>query len=131
MDNGTIQFRYETARFQLNCPTALRNLPMANLKKLFKMMFLHWDREENAEAICVTHTALNDYFSATKASWSEASVAYQNGYVDTKCSYCRNKRKAAADNAKLLSAVRSAKAAHERAKKLLASFQELQSKYEI
>lgn len=129
MDNTTVNFRYDTARFTLNYPKAIHDLPQANLKKLFKYMVSDWHTDANADAIRITHSAIQNYVAETKAAWSKASVEYQNSYVDTRYRYCWDKKKAEANNKKLLSAVKSAKAAHTRAGKLLTYFEEIKDKY--
>ena len=92
-------------------------------------MVSDWHREANAEAVRITHESLKAYVEETKKVWSEASKDYQNGFVDTKYHYCPNKRAAAANNKRLLDAVKSAKTKHERAQKLLTFFEEVKSKY--
>lgn len=129
MDDVTVSFRYDTAHFTLNYPKTLLDLPQANLRKLFKFMVSDWHREANTEAVRVTHESPKAYVEETKKVWSEASKDYQNGFVDTKYHYCPNKRAAAANNKRLLDAVKSAKTKHERAQKLLTFFEEVKSKY--
>lgn len=129
MDKVTVSFRYDTAHFVLNYPKAIEDLPLANLRKLFKFMVSDWHTEANADAIRITHEALKAHVTETKAAWDKASVEYQHGYVDTTYHGCRNKRQATANNKRLLAAVKSAKAAHERAGKLLTFFEEIKAKY--
>ena len=129
MDKVTVSFRYYTAHFTLNYPKALEDLPQANLKKLFKYMVSDWHTDANADAIRITHEALKDHVSETKQKWADASVDFQNGFVDTKYHGCRNKKEAAANNKRLLAAVKSSKTAHERAKNLLTFFEDLKAKY--
>ena len=129
MDNATVRFRYDTAHFTLSYPKAITDLPQANLRKLFKFMVSDWHREANADAVRVTHDALTAYAAETKKVWAEASKNFQNGYVDTKYHYCPNKRAAAANNKRLMEAVKSAKSKYERAQKLLTFFEEVKEKY--
>lgn len=129
MDDVTIRFRYGPARFTLIYPAAIENMPQDKLKKLFKLMVCDWNHEVNADAVRLTYQYLNAYVEETKSAWAEASRAYQNGFVDTTYRYCSDKRAAAANNMKLLNAVKHAKAGHERAQKLLAAFAEVESKY--
>ena len=129
MDDMIISFRYGPARFVLVYPAAIKNMPQDKLKKLFRLMVCDWNREANADAVRLTYRYLNSYVEETKTAWVEASKAYQNGFVDTKYHYCSNKRAAAANNEKLLDAVKRSKAGHERAKKLLTAFEDVESKY--
>ena len=73
-------FRYETAAFTLVYPEALHELPLSNLRKLFK--FMCSDRDINSVPIRVTHDALKDLISETHSVWGAASSEYQNGWTD-------------------------------------------------
>lgn len=129
MDDVTISFRYGRTRFVLVYPVAIKNMPQDKLKKLFRLMVCDRDSEANADAVRLTYQYLNAYVEETKTAWAEASRSYQNGFVDTKYHYCSNKRAAAANNKKLLDAVKRSKAGHERAQRLQTAFEDVESKY--
>lgn len=133
MDNTTVYFKYDTAKFSLHYPKALTDMTQASLKKLFKYMVSWYDREANAEAIRKTTASLQDLVVETKELWHTRSVEYQNGYVDTKfnATTATAKKRLEANNKKLLTAVKSAKAKHERAVKLQTYFNEIKDQYEI
>lgn len=133
MDNTTVYFKYDTAKFSLHYPKALTDMTQASLKKLFKYMVSWYDREANAEAIRKTTASLQDLVVETKELWHTRSVEYQNGYVDTKfnATTATAKKRLEANNKKLLTAVKSAKAKHERAVKLQTYFNEIKVQYEI
>lgn len=133
MDNTTVYFKYDTAKFSLHYPKALTDMTQASLKKLFKYMVSWYDREANAEAIRKTTASLQDLVVETKELWHKRSVEYQNGYVDTKfnATTAMAKKRLEANNKKLLTAVKSAKAKHERAVKLQTYFNEIKVQYEI
>lgn len=130
MDNVAVSFRNDNAHFTLQYPDALKQLPIKNLRKLFQLMLSDWHTEENADAIRFTHEALEALVAETKEAWGAASLEFQRGYVDTKYHAVNNKKRAEANNRKLAAAVKSAKAAHERAKKLLTSYEETKAKYQ-
>ena len=129
MDNVTVSFQYERAHITLNYPLAITDMPQTSLKKLFKLMVSDYRREANEEAVRTTHEALKAYVVETKKTWNDASIDFQTGFVDTKYHYCSNVRAATANNKRLLNTVKSAKAKHERAKKLLTFFEEVKDKY--
>lgn len=124
-----INFSFDTAEFTLLYPDAILKLPLSKLYKLFVMMFSETRRNNNAHAIEATFHALYDYFEETKARWAVASSAYQTGFVDTKYTYCADKKRVVANNKKLMNAVKSAKHQHERSKKLLDYFNKTADKY--
>lgn len=128
MDN-VVCFYYNTAEFKLLYPNAILKLPLSNLKKIITLMFSDELSHRNSEAIEMTFHTICDYVEQTKAQWEKTSIAYQNGYVDTKYHYCADKKKASANNNKLMKAVKSAKHQHERAQKLLNYFNETSKKY--
>lgn len=124
-----VSFSFGMAEFNLLYPDAILKLPLSNLKKIITLMFSNYIPYKNAEAIEATSHALCDYFEETKAQWEKASIDYQNGFVDVKYHYCANKKKATANNRKLINAVKSTKHQHERAQKLLKHFNETAEKY--
>lgn len=83
------------------------------------------DRDINSVPIRVTHDALKDLISETHSVWGAASSEYQNGWTDLRYKSAFEQRKIKASNNKLLRTLKSAKAQHERAKKLLAYFESL------
>lgn len=129
MDDVTVSFRSDTAHFALIYPDALERLPISNLRKLFNLMLTD-PLFRNEKAIRMTHEALRTFSAETKAAWDAASVEFQRGYVDPKYHNCYDKQRIAANNKKLTAAVKSSKAAHERARKLLTYFEEIKAKYD-
>ncbi|MBQ7671322.1 MAG: hypothetical protein IJS45_11500 [Clostridia bacterium] len=75
MDDVTVYFQYDTARFSLNYPYALINMTVVNLKKLFKYM-LTGNQDANKKAVYTTYTteeALECIVTLTNAARHVAS----------------------------------------------------------
>lgn len=129
MDKQTIRFVSGTAEYWLVYPDALVNLALPNKKKLFRLMLSEpWN---NADAIAVTASALDQIIADSKEEWREASAEFQKGYVAIEFRYDLSPyqlKKAKAENKKLAEAVKRAKATHERRLKIKAAFDEVAAK---
>lgn len=124
MDNTQLTVLVERCVMQINTDPFFDNSTLANIRKLFRYVFQEPDR--NTETIAALGGYLPAKVAETKAAWGDASVAYINGYVDTKYRYdlkCREKQAIERANKKLLAAVKRAKAKHEKYVKILAAFE--------
>ena len=124
MDNTQLTVLVERCVIQINPDPFFDNSTLANIRKLFRYVFQEPDR--NTETIAALGGYLPAKVAETKAAWGDASVAYINGYVDTKYRYdlkCREKQAIERANKKLLAAVKRAKAKHEKYVKILAAFE--------
>lgn len=139
MDNTQITVLVEHCVMQITPDPFFDNSTLANIRKLFRYVFQEPDR--NTEAIAALGRYLPAKVAETKAAWGDASVAYVNGYVDTKFRYeleylekqtieRANKKLLAIEraNKKLLAAVKHAKVKHEKYQKILTAFEAVKNK---
>lgn len=129
MDNTQLTVLVERCVMQINPDPFFDNSTLANIRKLFRYVFQEPDR--NTETIAALGGYLPAKVAETKAAWGDASVAYTNGYVDTKYRYdlkCREKQAIERANKKLLAAVKRAKAKHEKYQKILTAFEAVKNK---
>ena len=129
MDNTQLTVLVERCVMQINPDPFFDNSTLANIRKLFRYVFQEPDR--NTETIAALGGYLPAKVAETKAAWGDASVAYTNGFVDTTYRWglkCREKQAIERANKKLLAAVKSAKAKHEKYKKILAAFEAVKNK---
>jgi hypothetical protein len=119
MDNAIIcDFRNDSTRYALKYPDTFRELPIPNLRKLFKLMRF------DDTAVDTTRNALSSYVQESKRNWDTASSDFVNGYVDVKNRRDAKIREIKAKNNKLYAAVKTAKSERERAKKISSLFDE-------
>lgn len=133
MDNYIITVRScESEDFRLTTDTDhLPELPLVKSKKLFRMICSA--PELNADALAVLPQWLEDYVQTTKEKWRLESINYQLCYIAPQfiaAASSKERQRIKAQNAKLLRAVKKAKAAHERAVKMQSNFNEFYRKEE-
>lgn len=124
-----VSFDNNKCHIELNYPKALTDISLANLKKLFALMFgEHW---RNAEAIEQTELAIKACIDNAKAEWHESSKSYTDGYKTTDDWFMPDKEKRLIErnNKKLLNAVKKSKKAYERFLKVQKTFEEVKYKY--
>lgn len=132
MDNTQITVLVEHCVIQITPDPFFDNSTLANIRKLFRYVFQEPDR--NTEAIAALGRYLPAKVAETKAAWGDASVAYVNGYVDTKYWYelgyleYLEKQTIERANKKLLAAVKHAKVKHEKYQKILTAFEAVNNK---
>lgn len=119
-----VDFDYDTASYALVYPNALIQLPITNIKKLFKLMCAEDGR--NDKAIGITEDWLKALVVLKHKVWDWRSQAYQNGYKDTRyLMQLHNKSVIEANNKKLLNAVKRSKSEYEKAVRLEQYFKSL------
>lgn len=132
MDNTQLTVLVEHCVMQITPDPFFDNSTLANIRKLFRYVFQEPDR--NTEAIAALGRYLPAKVAETKAAWGDASVAYVNGYVDTKyryelgCLEYLEKQTIERANKKLLAAVKHAKVKHEKYQKILTAFEAVKNK---
>lgn len=129
MDNTQLTVLVEHCVMQITPDPFFDNSTLANIRKLFRYVFQEPDR--NTEAIAALSRYLPAKVAETKAAWGDASVAYVNGYVDTKYRYeleYPEKQTVERANKKLLAAVKHAKVKHEKYQKILTAFEAVKNK---
>lgn len=129
MDNTHLTVLVERCVMQINLDPFFDKSTLVNIRKLFRYIFQEPDR--NTETIAALGGYLPAKVAEAKATWGDASVAYTNGYVDTKYRYdlnCHEKQAIERVNKKLLAAVKRAKAKHEKYQKILTSFEAVKNK---
>lgn len=128
-DNTQLTVLVEHCAMQITPDPFFDNSTLANIRKLFRYLFQEPDR--NTETIAALGGYLPAKIAETKAAWCDASVAYTNGYADTKYRNdlkCREKQAIERDNKKLLAAVKRAKAKYEKYQKILTAFGTVKNK---
>ena len=130
MTNPVIHFTYRTASFDLGL-TWLADLPVRNIRKLFKLMLAEPDN--NMEAIQTTAAFLSEIAAVCKASNKAASAAYKSvwRYVANKRSCKVADRKIMRENNRLTKEATQAKKQFEGWKKIQSIWGELKSKMKI
>ena len=125
-----ICFRYETAHYLLCYPDALLNLPMPNLRTLFKFMLAHWDRYENEHAIRVTDETIANLTSETKAALERAQREYDTKYKSTRHLGNADKTKQAKVNEDVTRALKNAMRDQKRSEALVKLWRESREAYD-
>ena len=130
MTNPVIHFTYRTASFDLGL-TWLADLPVRNIRKLFKLMLAEPDN--NMEAIQTTAAFLSEIVADCEASNKATSAAYKSGwrYVANKRSCKVADRKIMRENNRLTKEATQAKKQFEGWKKIQSIWGELKSKMKI
>lgn len=106
----TIQFQYETARFELYLEKLI-GLPALNIRKLFKLMLSEpWN---NQAAIDAVEAFLPHMVEQSKEAWKQASADFQNGWRLVGNKQSKEGRALMAQNNKLHKAVKSTKGVHQ------------------
>ena len=132
MDNTVVVFDMDRCHMELNCPYFIQKMTLANLKKVFDLMCKQSWR--NPEAIATTERYIQLCIEEARQEWHEASVKYQNEWVDVKFHYewTQNQKQCAErENKKLINAVKSKKRAHDRLLKIQTVFSEIKNKYSV
>lgn len=134
MKDTIIYFRNQSAEFSVLL-NHLPRLPMANIRKLFKLMLAC--PTQNDEAIQTTAAWFPEAIEAAKLDWGAATTSFSNGWRDLKCFVQElprmltpdERRKAVSKQRKLnqvlYSALKSAKADYERLLKIQTIFNEI------
>lgn len=108
----TVFFSADTCRITLHLPKLIE-LPVPNLRKLFKLMLLEpWNNEE---AIQTTELFIPDAVTSSKAKLQTASDAYAQGWrkVQNPRSRHPDVRKVLKENRRLTEDLKAAKALHD------------------
>lgn len=119
-----------TCHIALNVPIALLEMPIANLRKLFKPILREYER--NRESIEDFFTCLPAVEAMLKTEWDLASLVFQQDYKDTRFDESGHvitdkteKAKRRANNDRLIRSVKNAKARYDRFKKKIPKIEEI------
>lgn len=120
----------EICRIYLNIPTALEEMPVANLRKLFRPIFRDYNR--NRESIEDFFTCIPSIEAMLKKEWDLASIVFQQDYKDTGFDESghvitdkNEKAKRRANNDRLMRNVKKAKARYYRFKMRIPKIEEI------
>ena len=110
---NTVHIRYDTCHITLLLDK-LPELPVSNIRKLFKMVFL--ERWRNEEAIQIIENHITYTVPEAKAAWHTAAVEYSNGwrFVKNKKSRCPEVVEVLKENGRLTRELKHAKSIYER-----------------
>jgi len=122
-------------------PQFFKDAPLENLRKIFKFLFQFRWKDGNPEAINDLDVLLPQFCEEAKVKWSDASKAFRDGFKSTDRAalpsnlYYRKEiqaevKKRKLHNDKLMAAVKSAKAKHEKAVKVWESYTNAKTKYQ-
>lgn len=122
----TVHFRADTFQATIYLPR-LNDLPVANIRKLFRLVF-RYDRE-NEEAIQITGLYTQNAVEDSLQAWKVKSQECIDGYIDAKGLRVfglkrEDKLKIIQENNRLLRAVKDAKRTHEKWVNINAIFHE-------
>lgn len=119
-----------TCHISLNVPIAMEEMPVANLRKLFRPILREYGR--NRESIEDFFTCLPAVEAMLKEEWDLASMVFQQDYKDLKFDESghvitdkNEKEKRRVNNNRLMRDVKNAKARYDRFKKKIPKIEEI------
>lgn len=134
MTERSLEFRRYSCRMTLNMPVAMEEMPITNLRKIFKLMDDEYWRNEESTHLFFTY--IPEILEDLKDKWGEESLRFQKEYQDPKFDSSGNyisdkeeREKRRNHNKRLMNKVKAAKARYERFQKRVPKLEELKEQY--
>lgn len=135
MDKEGIEIKYPSGHMTIIIPTALEEMPIANLKKVFRLLFQNYYELEDGEYVNINSAGIlggyiPQWILALQSQYDKARARRQAEYRDPEgISDKAEKRKAKAANKRLDEAVKKAKHIYDKSYKVSTVFIETRMKY--